>query len=154
MLSISTKERSKMATILLNGTFSSLETVVPLKQTRMKPQLLEKDFRTKYGVLIGITGDVQGKLVISGNPHVFSKIGEVMYGMPLEGEMLISFSGELGNMVAGGLSMNIVENGININITSPTMMQGDTTLYGFKQGLNVMTSLDSVGDLDIYLLLD
>lgn len=153
-MSISTQERSKAATILLNGTFSSLETVVPLKQTRMKPQLLEKDFRIQYGVLIGITGDVRGKMILSGNPQTFSKIGEVMYGMPLEGDMLISFSGELGNMVAGGLSTKIVENGININITSPTMMQGDTTLYGFKQGINVMSSLDSAGDLGICLLLD
>lgn len=153
-MSISTQERSKAATILLNGTFSSLETVVPLKQTRMKPQLLEKDFRIQYGVLIGITGDVRGKMILSGNPQTFSKIGEVMYGMPLEGDMLISFSGELGNMVAGGLSTKVVENGININITSPTMMQGDTTLYGFKQGINVMSSLDSAGDLGICLLLD
>ncbi|WP_164670246.1 chemotaxis protein CheX [Virgibacillus doumboii] len=153
-MNISTQERSKAATILLNGTFTSLETVVPIQQTREKPQLLKSDFHIDYGVLIGITGDVKGKLVLSGNPTTFSKIGEVMYGIPLEGEMLISFSGELGNMIAGGLSTNIVEKGININITSPTMMQGNTTLYGFKQGLKVMSSLDSAGDLDIYLLLD
>ncbi|HLR63380.1 MAG TPA: chemotaxis protein CheX [Lentibacillus sp.] len=154
MLSTTTKDQTKVITDLLNGTFSSLETVVPIKHTRAKPQLLEKNFHIGYGVLIGMTGDIKGKLVLSGESTVFSKIGETMYGMPLEGDMLLSFSGELGNMIAGGLSTTIVENGININITAPTMMQGNTTLSGFKQGLRVTTSFDHTGKLDIMLLLD
>ena len=51
-------------------------------------------------MLIGITGDVKGLLVLEGNEIVFGGIGEAMFGMPLEGEMLGSFSGELGNMIA------------------------------------------------------
>ncbi|MFD1360416.1 chemotaxis protein CheX [Lentibacillus salinarum] len=153
-MQITVNERNKMVTELLNGTFSSLETVVSIEHTRMKPQLLERNFHIEYGVLIGITGDIKGKLILSGNPAVFSKIGETMYGMPLEGDMLLSFSGELGNMIAGGLATNIVENGININITAPTLMQGNTTLSGFKQGLRVTTSFDHTGEIDIILLLD
>lgn len=147
-------ERNKAVTDLLNGTLSSLDTVIPMSYTRTNPRLLEQNFGLKFGVLIGITGDVKGKLVLSGDQAIFSRIGEAMYGMPLEGDMLISFSGELGNMIAGGLSTNIAENGIDINITAPTMMQGNTTLSGFKQGVSVTASFADTGDLDIFLLLD
>ncbi|SFB35907.1 chemotaxis protein CheX [Lentibacillus halodurans] len=153
-MQITANERNKAVTNLLNGTLISLNTVVPIEYTRTNPRLLERDFGLKFGVLIGITGDVKGKLVLSGKSAIFSKVGEAMYGMPLEGDMLISFSGELGNMIAGGLSTNIIENGIDINITAPTMIQGDSTLSGFKQGLSVTASFDHLGDLDIFLLLD
>src|SRR5690625_4037469 len=96
---ISTKQRSGSITHLLNGTLLSLKTVVPMRFEVMKPQLIEKNFRLTFGVFIGITGDIKGKLVLSSSTELFSSIGELMFGMPLEGEMLNSFSGELGNMI-------------------------------------------------------
>ncbi|TMN21395.1 chemotaxis protein CheX [Lentibacillus cibarius] len=153
-MQLTTNERNKAVTDLLNATFTSLDTVVPVQYSRQKPTLLAKEFHLEYGVLIGITGDIQGKLVLSGDPEVFSAIGETMYGMSLEGEMLISFSGELGNMIAGGLSTNIITEGISLNITSPTMMQGNTKILGFKQGIDVTVTFTDIGDMTVYLLLD
>ncbi len=119
-----------------------------------KPCLLEHSLQMQFGVLIGFTGDIKGKLVLSGDASLFSLIGERMYGMALEGEMLSSFSGELGNMIAGGMATNLAEDGVRTDITSPTVMQGDTTLSGFKKAIEVTISYVELGDMDIYLMLD
>ncbi|HLS06707.1 MAG TPA: chemotaxis protein CheX [Bacillota bacterium] len=149
-----TTERNRVITKLLNGTLSSLNTVVPMNFQADKPQLVKQDFCLNFGVLIGITGDLMGKLVLSGKPNVFGLIGNAMFNMPLEGEMLQSFSGELGNMVAGGLSTHISNNGININITAPTILQGDVTLSGFQQGLEVAVVFNQENKMNTFLLLD
>ncbi|MFA1822265.1 chemotaxis protein CheX [Virgibacillus oceani] len=153
-MQINENERNKVVTNLLNSTLISLEGVVPIEFKRSAPRLLQQNFNLNFGVLIGIIGDVKGKMVLSGDLGVFSRIGEAMYGMPLAGEMLFSFSGELGNMIAGGLSSNIAVDGVDINITAPTIMQGNTTLSGFKHGLSVSTTFDHIGNLDLFLLLD
>lgn len=148
------EERNTSLTYLLNGTFSSLKNIVPINHEISKPELLDKALHLHYGVLIGITGDIKGKLVLAGNSNIFDAISESMYGMSLEGEMLASFSGELGNMIAGGLSTIIVENGINLDITSPTIMEGNTTLFGFENAINLVVTFKNVGKIDIYFLLD
>lgn len=153
-MNIATNARSQAVTTLLNGTLSSLKNVVPIHFTTKKPHLQERDFRLTFGVLIGFTGDIKGKLVFSGNLHTFGAIGKQMFGSSLESEMLLSFSGELGNMIAGGLSTNMADKGVCVNITSPTLMHGDTTLSGYKQALKVPIFFDNVGGMDIYLLLD
>ncbi|WP_106495958.1 chemotaxis protein CheX [Lentibacillus sp. Marseille-P4043] len=145
---------AKAVTELLNGTLSSLSNVVPVAHEIKQPNLLKQDLHLQYGVLIGITGDVKGKLVLSGNTSIFSAIGEVMFGMPLEGEMLSSFSGELGNMIAGGMSTNIVEKDLHTDITSPTIIEGTMTLSGHKRALQVTVMFEKVGEMDLYLLLD
>lgn len=48
-----------------------------------------------------------------------------MFGMELEGEMLASFSGELGDMLTGSNSTQIMNSGVKTNITAPTIMQGE-----------------------------
>lgn len=118
------------------------------------PRLLEHSLHMQFGVLIGFTGDVKGKLVLSGDSAFFGSISDKMYGMSLEGEMLSSFVGELGNMIAGGMATNLAEDGVRTDITSPTVMQGDTTLSGFKKAIEVTTSYGDLGEMYIYLVLD
>lgn len=139
---------------LLNGTYASIKNVIPLKHTIDKPELIKGSIHIEFGVLIGIIGDVGGKLVLTGQRDVFSAIGQAMFNMPLEGEMLTSFSGELGNMLAGRLSTTIVNKGINTDITSPTIIEGDSKLSGFSQALKVSVLFEDVGVIHLYLLLD
>ena len=108
----------------------------------------------QFGVIIGFTGDVKGQLILAGNMETFGTIGETMYGMPLAGEMLTSFSGELGNMLAGGLATKVAEAGIRTDITSPTIIQGDMNVSGYNKAIYMDAVFDAVGTLDIYLLLD
>lgn len=148
------KERSSAVTKLLNGALTSIKTVIPIDYEFERPRVINQDFRLFFGVLIGITGDIKGKLVFSGDQTTFGSIGKKMFGMPLEGEMLLSFSGELGNMIAGAISTNIADSGTDINITAPTIMQGDTTLSGYKQALEITVQFNNVGKMNTYLLID
>ncbi|MGM8215634.1 chemotaxis protein CheX [Bacillaceae bacterium W0354] len=145
---------TEIVTTLLNGTLRSLNSVISQDHNVLKPRILDDLLHLNYGVLVGITGDLKGKLVLSGDPSIFASIGKSMFGTYLQGEMLISFSGELGNMIAGGLSTNISNEGINVNITAPTILQGDTTISGYKKALILPVVIDNLGNLSIYLLMD
>lgn len=96
--------------------------------------------KIEYGVLIGYSGKFKGDLLIQANHAVFSSIGEALYGMQIGEEMLDSFSGELGNMLAGGLSTHLAETGIETDITHPTIISGNAKLTGFKRVLEVAIS--------------
>ncbi|MDR4889927.1 chemotaxis protein CheX [Fredinandcohnia sp. QZ13] len=153
-MAVDIKQRNKTVLELLNGTLGAIKTVVPLDFGLGKPFLLDQSLQMSFGVLIGFTGDLKGKLVLKGNEALFGSIGEIMFGMALEGEMLSSFAGELGNMIAGGMATNLAEDGVFIDITSPTVMKGDTALLGFEKAIGVALSYPNIGDMDIYLVLD
>ncbi|MGY3716930.1 chemotaxis protein CheX [Sutcliffiella cohnii] len=153
-LSTTTDQRDQTITTLINGTVTSVKNVVPLEFKTDNARLLDQSVKLEYGVLIGIIGDVEGKLILEGEPAVFSSLGDSLYGMPMEEEMLVSFTGELGNMIAGGLSSIIIEYGIKTDITSPTVMQGNTTVTGFKRAIHIPASFENIGDIGVYLLLD
>lgn len=139
---------------LYNGTIQTVNTVIPIEHSVGKPQLANSPFTVNFGVLIGFTGDIKGELIIEANSSLLQSVGEKMFGMPVSEEMLESFSGELGNMLAGGLSTHLSTNGIQTDITHPTILNGSATLSGFKRALIVTISYKSVGEMDIKLLLN
>lgn len=153
-MAITSKQRSELVTDLLNGTLKSINTVIPVRHSIGKPQMADQSLQLEFGVLIGITGDIKGKLVLSGQTSVFGDIGELMFGSVIENDMLHSFSGELGNMIAGSLSTNIVEKGIKTDITHPTILQGNTTISGHNQAIQLLVEFTDIGKIFIYLLLD
>ena len=148
------KEKNIVVTTLLNAALSSIETVIPIENQIQKPKLLKDNFQIDFGVLIGIVGDLEGKLVFSGNTSTFASIGKGMYGMPLNGEMLQSFSAELGNMIAGSISTNLSKNNTDVIISTPTILQGETILFGYKQALELSVSFKDIGHIKACLLLD
>ena len=123
-------------TSLLNATLSSIHELVNIeaeKPSMMKAPLLQTDF----GVLVGILGDLRGRLFILGESAVFAHAGVTMYGMELEGDMLESFVGEFGNSVAGHTATRLYNQSIHIDITPPTTMQGKVKLGGFGTAISV-----------------
>lgn len=153
-MAIAATDRNRTITVLLNGTNSTLQSIVPIPYQMSKPSLLGNSLHLEFGVLIGITGDIKGRLVLAGDPAVFRSIGESMFGMPVADEMLSSFSGELGNMLAGGIATTIVEHDVTTDITAPTIMQGNTTLSGYEKSIRLTATFEGSGDLGIYLLID
>src|ERR1700730_8244963 len=140
--------------LLLDGLAGSLSRVVPLSFERAAQNRLENYLHLEFGVLIGFTGDFKGNLIFKGNPQAFGSLGEVMFGMPLEGDMLRSFAGELGNMVSGGLCTAVFENGICMDISAPTIMEGDSKISGFKKGLELEVNFGEKGCLSLCCLVD
>ncbi|MBR7554740.1 chemotaxis protein CheX [Allobacillus sp. GCM10007491] len=119
-----------------------------------RPSADTKELHTQFGVLIGITGHVKGQLLFSGDQNAFGVIGTSMFGMELSGDMLNSFCGEFGNMVAGGLATIVSEQSVTIDITSPTLVEGDMRMTGFKRSIAIPFTIEAGNELTIYLLLD
>lgn len=146
---------TKSVTDILNGTIESVKSVIPFEVTVDKPSLFTQPFtQHSIGVLIGMTGDVRGRVIIDGEEQVFGKIGEGMFGMFLEGEMLESFAGELGNMIAGNLSTNISQRGFDMDITPPTVLVGQTKVYGFNRAFRLPIHIADVGVLEVVLAVE
>ena len=145
---------SKNITTLLNGTIQSIQQTIPIPVQMGKPSADTKELHTQFGVLIGITGHVKGQLLFSGDHTAFGVIGKSMFGMELSGEMLNSFCGEFGNMIAGGLATIVSEQSVSIDITSPTLIEGDMRMTGFKRSLSIPFTIESTNELTIYFLLD
>ena len=147
------KNQEPWATELLNGTVTSFKNLVPLSPTVSRTDWLHSELEMTYGVLIGVTGDLKGNLVIRSEADVFGILGEVMFGMPLEGDMLQSFTGEFGNMMAGSLATLISLKGWTTDITAPTVMRGHSILSGFEQSIQLTIEYEKVGAIDIFLML-
>jgi chemotaxis protein CheX len=99
-------------------------------------------------------GHIKGRLIIESDEPTFGSIGEIMFGMLLEGEMLQSFTGELGNMLAGNLCTLIAQKGVEVDITPPTVIVGQSKLYGFDQAYRVPVAIEGKGELQIILIIE
>lgn len=148
-------EISASITKVLNGTISAVKSVLPFSADVQEPSLIMQPFEQEsISVLIGMTGAVRGRLIIEGTSDCVSKIGEVMFGMPLEGEMLESFAAELGNMLAGNIATSLANDDTLMDITPPTVLVGQTKMYGFNQAINLPVVLEGAGTLHIILMIE
>lgn len=146
---------TKSVTDILNGTIDAVKAVLPFEVAVDKPSLFTQPFtQHSVGVLIGMTGDVRGRIIIDGTEEIFGKIGEGMFGMVLEGDMLESFAGELGNMIAGNLSTTIAQKGFEMDITPPTVFVGQTKVYGFEKAFRLPIHIQNAGILEVILMVE
>jgi len=146
---------SKHIQTILNGTIHALKSILPVPIQVAAPTITQEPYeQQEMGVLIGIIGDLKGRIIIDGSPAIFGNIGSSMFGMPLEGEMLESFTGEFGNMIAGNLCTHVGANGLELDITPPTVMVGNTKLYGFQHAFRLPATIEGVGEIVILLTID
>ncbi|PXW91430.1 chemotaxis protein CheX [Streptohalobacillus salinus] len=148
------KSMNEIIREVYNGTIVAVKKIIPIDPTVGAPQLIKPPLKVTYGVMIGFTGNIKGELILQSSAEFFSAVGEKMFGMPISGEMLESFSGELGNMIAGSLSTYLAEQELTTDITHPTLLQGDATLSGFKRALLVEVNYPDDQVLSVYLLLN
>lgn len=140
---------------ILNSTILSLKAVLPREVHVSSPSITSDPYeQAEIGVLIGMVGDMKGRIIIDSTPNTFSAIGEAMYGMRLDGPMLESFTGEFGNMIAGNLCTYVAKQNLELDITPPTVMIGNTKLLGFKHAFKIPVNADGIGDLTVLLTVD
>nr|WP_106778787.1 chemotaxis protein CheX [Lysinibacillus timonensis] len=140
---------------LIDGTIHALKLVVPSQVNLQEYTITNEPYKQKeIGVLIGLIGDLKGRIIIDSASATFSGLGLKMFGMPLEGEMLESFTGEFGNMLVGNLCTYAGLQSINVDITTPTVMVGETKLSGFESAYHLPVSIEDIGDLTILITID
>lgn len=146
---------SKNVQKILNGTITALNTVIPVKLDVLPPSLIVQPFIQKeLSVLIGLVGGIKGRLIIDTTMDVIERIGQAMFGMAVEGEMLASLTGELGNMIAGNLCTTVEANGLTLDISPPTVMTGETKFFGFQQAFVLPVELAGGGTMTVLLTID
>jgi chemotaxis protein CheX len=74
-----------------------------------------------------------------------------MFGMPLPDEMLASFAGEIGNMIAGNLSTNCSRKAFIIDISTPTVFENAPVYSAFAHVVSLPVELHETGRLSIIL---
>jgi chemotaxis protein CheX len=110
-------------TTLLNGTIEVSKAVIPVPFQLGKPTTgAQFDSNVEIGVIIGLEKDINGTLILQGKETLFGEFGQAMYGMPFEGEMLQSFIGEFGNILAGNIATHLSNKQITIDITPPRVV--------------------------------
>lgn len=140
---------------IVNSTIQALNTILAMKIDLQSPSYTPEPFMQEdLGVLIGLTGDINGKIIIDSASSTFSAIGTKMFGFPLEGDMLESFTGEFGNMFAGHFSTHLVQEFTNIDITPPTVFDGNSTLYGFEMAFRLPVTIEDAGKMTILFKID
>lgn len=146
---------SKNVQMILNAAITSLTTVIPVKLEILPPSPIVQPYEQKeISVLIGFIGGIKGRIIIDTTVDVIDTIGQSMFGMSIEGEMVESFTGELGNMVAGNLCTILEKGGLVLDISPPTVMTGTTKFYGFKKAFKLPVKLIDGRSLSIILTID
>jgi chemotaxis protein CheX len=136
--------------------YSSLEHAVlgVLPQTSLQQGIINQGDSTilsEFHVIVGFIGDKKGKIIFNGTKDVFKKIGELMFGIPLSDEMLPSFAGELGNMLGGNFATSLSTNSITIDITPPTVIEGESKVFGLGDAFSHHLQLPDGERLEIIL---
>lgn len=140
---------------VLNATLKSIEKVIPIPFQRESTSLVENHIELQeLATLVGVTGQIQGRLILQGPDLVFAAIGKTLYGMDLEGDMLHSMTGEVANQIAGNTATEMAEQDLQIEIAPPTVVAGTGTVSGFHSAIVVPLVFQNTGTLQLVLALE
>lgn len=138
-------------TLLLNSVCDSMRNIIPkpIGQTDAfsdgQPETVNE-----LGVAISFANPVGIRMILDGERRMFSRMGEVMFGMPMEGEMLDSCAQEIANIIAGGTTTLLNSHGIAADITPPSLLNAYSPVDGYESGLALV--IEEVGNMRIMLL--
>ena len=127
--------------------------------TRKGISLKDKKFIVNGVVLtLGIVGDRKGNVVYSIDMEGAKKIAStMMMGMPVDelDDMSKSALSELSNMLTANASINFSNDGINIDISVPTMMYGEEIEVNLQKSNIICIEFDIDGiSLHVNIALD
>jgi chemotaxis protein CheX len=145
----------RVVNALIAAVVNTLKTLLNVTAAVAKPGVL-KEIKPKYDMVtvIGFSGGVEGNLIYSFNPSTALKIVSKMMGFEYESldDLAMSAIGELGNMIAGALAMNLEKVGCRIVISPPTVVTGKNlklTVEGLA--INLLTSIFDADDAEVIL---
>lgn len=145
---------SKIVTTIQEAMIDSIKQIIPIQTVKVDSKCGSREITLKFAILVGLTGDIKGKILYKGEVSLYRSVGAIMFGMEIEGDMLKSFAGELGNMISGGFCTNVSANGMTVDITSPTILDGDSTISGFKEAIELDVSFENSETLNIAVMID
>lgn len=107
--------------------------------------------------IVGILGDVTGNVIFSMSEEGAKGIASAMMGglEVLEfDELTQSAISELSNMLAANSCIGLSDMGLNVDISTPTLMQGIFTLSGSYENCTCLEMQVGGSRLDVYVSLE
>jgi chemotaxis protein CheX len=138
--------------LLLDSVCDSIRKVIPRTLHQSVPdKITSLIMQNEIAVSIQFTNS-DYQMILDGQRDVFSRIGESIFGMYMEGEMLDSCVGEIANIIAGGTISLLVDRGLSIDITPPKMLSENFTFQDYENTMTVPLNIEEVGDIRVVLL--
>ena len=83
-----------------------------------------------FAIVIGLTGVCQGRFILDTTKETAIQIAEIMNMESINefNDLVRSTFGELANMITGSATTSLQNKGFDINISPPTMFEGDKML--------------------------
>lgn len=124
-----------------------------------KVEVIEKTNQSQgVAIIIGITGSLNGRIIVDLSPSTAHKISEVILQETLNEDdirLIESAVGELGNMVAGRAVSFLSEMGHSLKITPPTIFKGEEIKVIDKNPKKIIAPLNTkVGQIILNLSVD
>ncbi|UJF32148.1 chemotaxis protein CheX [Paenibacillus hexagrammi] len=135
-----------------------IEQVANIRPTTGQLGVKDVKFVENYiWIQIGMTGQMEGDIVFGLAEDVALKMVSAMMGgfvITEMDEMGKSAISELGNMISGNASTMLFNQGVRVDITPPKIVQS-ASAAGFtpKKALTIPLIMDSIGELDIQVLI-
>lgn len=137
---------------LKKGTEQALGMIIPFPYQLEEMQTIQTlEDQHNISVMIDILGELECRLLLKGNQETFSRMGETMFGMPIDSVMMESFAGEIGNMFGGNFAMNIQDH-YQVDITPPTVNQSIHNQFDFEEAIHFPIKIDGEVQVSIYYL--
>lgn len=101
---------------------------------------------TGVNIVVGIVGAIKGNVVYSINYKSAKKIASMMMGMPIDelDEMANSALSELANMLTAGAATSFSDSGIQMEISTPTLLYGQNITI--KMSSNQVLCIELMAD--------
>jgi chemotaxis protein CheX len=116
----------------------------------------DKQTKTEISSIIGITGNLKGSAVISFPKPLAIKIASSMLmddNITEVNNEVKDAIGEFSNIVIGNARNKIVDNGINIKISPPTIVVGENHKIFFPPNIPVIEVIFNAGDSKFYIII-
>ncbi len=131
----------------LKASVEVLRMMAQIEFSMGKPYLKTSPFTAENMIIVvGITGEIRGQAVISMSLEMAKTIAScMMMGMPVPemDEMAKSALSELGNMIMGNSATLLFNQGVNIDITPPSLMMGENMSISSAQMTTLSVPLTS-----------
>lgn len=146
---------ARIVNALIAAVVGTLKTLLNITPSVGKPGVL-KEIKPKYDMVtvIGFSGGTEGNLIYSFSPDTALKIVSKMMNLQYDNldELAMSAIGELGNMIAGALAMNLEKVGCRIIISPPTVVTGKNLKLAVEGiAINLTAGIFDTDDAEIIL---
>lgn len=146
---------ARVLNALIAAIVNTIEVLIGEKPLIGRPGVL-REVKPQYDLVtvIGFAGGVEGNLIYSFNPQTALQVVSKMMNMPHDSldDLAMSAIGELGNMIAGALAVNLEKINCKITITPPTVVTGrDLRLSVDGLVLQLPVGIINEGDVETIL---